>query len=421
MRTAYDCKEKADRLGLYTNVKSDRKNRRPRWAVSELNILTKYYPIIGPKAIVLLPGRTEEACCGMARKIGIARPSTGLWSESEFDILKGHYPQMGPEVSSLLPFRSVSGIINMALKMGIPGPDRGWTADDDKIIRAQYPRMGSSVASLLDGRHTETACIKRAHILGLTRPAEECMWSENELEILREHYPQLGRRTAKLLPGRTETACGNMANKLGLTKKGRSFPGRMPWTEDEIRILRDAYPKSGVSGVQKLLPHRSSSACSKMAIQLGLTANRSKEQIKWSDTELEILKSHYPDMGKDVTQLLPGRTTATCQRKASELGLSIRGHYWSEEEDAILKEYYPREGKRVSQRLPNRGEASCDHRARKLGLCRMKSMDDYISQADAVSETVQPAKAEAEAQNVEEADEGQPEEHTFDQFEMTHM
>ena len=238
-------------------------------------------------------------------------------------------------------------------------------------------------------------------------------------EILREHYPQLGRRTAKLLPGRTETACGNMANKLGLTKKGRSFPGRTPWTEDEIRILRDAYPKSGVSGVQKLLPHRSSSACSKMAIQLGLTAKRSKEQIKWSDTELEILKSHYPDMGKDVTQLLPGRTAATCQRKASELGLSIRGYYWSEEEDAILREYYPREGKKVSQRLPNRGETSCDSRARRLGLCRMKSMDDHISQADAVGEAVQSAKAEAEVQ--EESDEEQPEEHTIGQFGMTHM
>ena len=419
MRTAYDCKEKADRLGLYTNVKSDRKNRRARWAVSELNILTKYYPIIGPKAIVLLPGRTETACCGMAIKIGIARPSTGFWSESELNILKDHYPKMGSEVSSLLPFRSVAGITYMALKMGIPGPERGWTADDDEIMRAQYPHMGSSVALLLDGRHTETACIKRAQILGLSRPAEECVWSENELEILREHYPQLGRRTAKLLPGRTETACCDMAYKLGLTRKGRAFPGRTPWTEDEIRILRDVYPKSGVSGVQKLLPNRSSLACSKMAIQLGLTAKRSKEQIKWSDAEIEILKSHYPDMGKDVTRLLPGRTAATCCRIASELGLSIRGHYWSEEEDAILREYYPREGKKVSQRLPNRGETSCDSRARRLGLCRMKSMDDHISQAVAASEAVQPAKAEAEVQ--EESDEEQPEEHTIGQFGMTHM
>ncbi len=157
-----------------------------------------------------------------------------------------------------------------------------------------------------------------------------------------------------------------------------------------------------------------------MAIRLGLTTKRSKEQIKWSDTEIEILKEHYPDMGKDVTRLLPGRTAATCCRIASELGLSIRGDYWSEE-DAILREYYPREGKKVSQRLPNRGETSCDSRARKLGLYRMKSMDDHISQADAASEAVQPAKAEAEAQSVEEADEEQPEEHTIGQFGMTHM
>ena len=281
--------------------------------------------------------------------------------------------------------------------------------------------MGSSVASLLDGRHTGGACIQRAQFLGLSRPTEERVWSENELEILKEHYPQLGRRTAKLLPGRTETACGGMAKKLGLTKKGRVFSDKTPWTEDEIHVLREAYPKSGVSGVQKLLPHRSSSACSNMAIRLGLTAKQSKEQIVWSDTEIEILKEHYPDMGKDVTRLLPGRTAATCQRIACDLGLSIRGHYFSEEEDAILREYYHREGKEVSQRLPGRSESSCVQRARKLGLYRMKSMDDHISQADAASEAVQPAKAEAEAQSVEEADEEQPEEHTIGQFGMTHM
>lgn len=184
MRTAYDCKVKADKLGLYTNVKPDRKKRYAAWAVNELNLLAKYYPIIGPKAMVLLPGRTEAACCSMAQKIGIAQSSTGLWSESELTILKDHYPQMGPEISSLLPFRSTDGITSMAMKMGIPGPDRSWTAADDEILKAQYPHMGSSVESLLDGRHTGGACIQRARFLGLSRPTEERMWSENELEIL---------------------------------------------------------------------------------------------------------------------------------------------------------------------------------------------------------------------------------------------
>ena len=39
MRTAHDCKEKADYLGLYTSVKSAGKNRHVRWAVNELNRL----------------------------------------------------------------------------------------------------------------------------------------------------------------------------------------------------------------------------------------------------------------------------------------------------------------------------------------------------------------------------------------------
>ena len=72
----------------------------------------------------------------------------------------------------------------------------------------------------------------------------------------------------------------------------------------------------------------------------------------------------------------------TCQAKASALGLLVEGHFWTNEEDAIIKEYYPGEGQAVSQRLLNRSESSCVHRACKLGLCRIKSTDSAVPQAE---------------------------------------
>lgn len=79
---------------------------------------------------------------------------------------------------------------------------------------------------------------------------------------------------------------------------------------------------------------------------------------------------------------MPGRTAETCQTKASALGLSIEGRFWTDEEDAIIKRYYPKEGQAVSQRLLNRSESSCVQRASRLGICRIKSTDAAVLQAE---------------------------------------
>lgn len=64
LRTAFDCKQKADLLGLRTNVRQYQ--REDSWTPLEIEILSKYYPVISAKVMVLLPGRTENACVNMA-------------------------------------------------------------------------------------------------------------------------------------------------------------------------------------------------------------------------------------------------------------------------------------------------------------------------------------------------------------------
>lgn len=187
MRTAYDCTLKADKMGLHTNIRPSRKKRHTRWSIFELDILSKYYPIIGTKTMILLPGRTDAACVCMAQKTGIAAPGTGPWSEREIEVLRNHYPQMGTDAALLLPGRSSGSTGDMARKLGISGPEWEWTTADDEIIKAEYPHMGPSVATLLNGRRTEAACAQRAQFLGISCPIEELMWSKEEIEVLKKN------------------------------------------------------------------------------------------------------------------------------------------------------------------------------------------------------------------------------------------
>jgi len=118
--------------------------------------------------MVLLPGRTDSSCEGIAQKFGICEQSAEPWSERELEILKNNYPEMGKGVSILLPGRSDYAIQNRILKQEIPAPAKAWTAEEDEIIKTHYPQMGPSVAILFQGKRTESACLTRAHFLDVS-------------------------------------------------------------------------------------------------------------------------------------------------------------------------------------------------------------------------------------------------------------
>ena len=78
--------------------------------------------------------------------------------------------------------------------------------------------------------------------------------------------------------------------------------------------------------------------------------------IKWTKMEDDVLRSNYPDIGWKVCYIIPGRTKAACQIRASILGISYNNHYkeWTEEEKEIMRSFYPTIGSMVYEMLPNR-------------------------------------------------------------------
>lgn len=42
----------------------------------------------------------------------------------------------------------------------------------------------------------------------------------------------------------------------------------------------------------------------------------------WTDRELEILREHYPRIGRRVADMLPGRTRKACEIEAHRIGVA---------------------------------------------------------------------------------------------------
>ena len=142
------------------------------------------------------------------------------------------------------------------------------------------------------------------------------------------------------------------------------------WSETEIEILKKHYPEMG-GDVCKLLPGRSRYTCTSMANSLGIYYTKFTNNKLWTSEEIEILKKHYPEMGGDVCKLLPNKDKKICMNKANKLNIkhvTYIPNKWTNEEIEILKKHYPEIGSNVCELLANKDRKACRRKARKLGI-----------------------------------------------------
>lgn len=371
-RTPLDCINRARAMGLKTTVKQPKaQSEAVPWMIWELDILEKYYPLIGTKAAMLLSERSEKACFAKAAELNIVTPKPIQWSKEEFQLMEKFYPQIGTDVKAVLPGRTLKSIYRQAQLMGLKAPSH-WTPEEDELLNLYYPKMGTSVSKFFFGKRSGIACARRAKSLGLVNQNQRRPWSDEEFCILERFYPEIGPKIVEILPDRTESSCSKMAMRKGLSYKSREVKRRTAtkrWSVEELNILRESYPEMGPE-TYKLLPNRTQTACIKKAIELSLSTGINE----WSHDEDQILQANYPEIGAEVTELLPGRSKYACQKRAQALGIMRKSIMWTEDEDAILKMHYPSEGIVAFQRLPNRSTTALEGRVRTLGLHRRRSV-----------------------------------------------
>lgn len=145
-RTPLDCINRARAMGLKTTVKQPKaQSEAVPWMIWELDILEKYYPLIGTKAAMLLSERSEKACFAKAAELNIVTPKPIQWSKEEFQLMEKFYPQIGTDVKAVLPGRTLKSIYRQAQLMGLKAPSH-WTPEEDELLNLYYPKMGTSVS-----------------------------------------------------------------------------------------------------------------------------------------------------------------------------------------------------------------------------------------------------------------------------------
>lgn len=122
------------------------------------------------------------------------------------------------------------------------------------------------------------------------------------------------------------------------------------WTEEEISVLKEAYPTATHDELKKLLPNRSIEAIQTKAKNLKLKkdkATRSKNislarqkenSASYTQEELEIMKKIYPMHGvRGVKKALPHRTIKSIKQKAHTMGLKIKESEWKKDAEIVVK------------------------------------------------------------------------------------
>lgn len=191
-------------------------------------------------------------------------------------------------------------------------------------------------------------------------------YKEWEDDIIREYYPKNGISGCICrLPGRSY---GSISNRAALLMVNNKRDISSYWTKEEEQQLRELYPKFGRESY-KYLTDKSKESVIYKAKRLHLSCNSPYSQ-KWTENDVAILKEYYPSEGTKVQSRLSGqRSPSSIMCKARSLGLEYEGDKWTEEDIAILKKYYPSEGGNVQSRLSIKRSSPCTgDKARSLGL-----------------------------------------------------
>lgn len=264
-------------------------------------------------------------------------PPAPRWTDEEDAVLQEWYGQLSVRElrQRFLPQRSVAGICARAERLELTGATRNaWTAPELASLKKFYGRVPITelLRDHLPGR-SASAVHTRAHALGLSNKAS-AHWAPWEVEVLIAHYADTKVRAlqARYLPHRTLAAIVTHARLKGLSE-----PASAPWTADEDQILRTHYRSLSVPKIRACyLPHRTREAVRGRADVLGL---RKFPRIgPWSEEQLALLREEFPKPGGVVRLCEHFRCSGnTIRSKAKALGLSgPRGRRWSDKELAAL-------------------------------------------------------------------------------------
>ena len=157
--------------------------------------------------------------------------------------------------------------------------------------------------------------IAKAHELKVRREKVQfSLYTEEEDEIIRKYWTSMSisELQSKYLPHRTVSAITNHAYELGLRR------GRTPWSKFEDEILLNNFKNMSHADIQSLLPNRSYNAIYNRIRKLGL---RGGVFCKYTEDEISFIKNNFKTMSDAEIAKHLNKAPASIKEYRRKLGI----------------------------------------------------------------------------------------------------
>ena len=254
-------------------------------------------------------------------------------------------------------------IKNKALELGLGEHNSNrWTVEEEKLLREYSEKYIVSEISTKLGRSSKVITKKTAQ-MGIPVKFESDLTQE-QIEYLVQNINVLPIDTILTQLNISMYKLNNKCEELGIKRLARE------WSKKEIEILTKNVVKLSYEELTVLLPKRSSCAIAIKAAELNILPNKNREYInkKWGKLPPEVIAK---EVGLSVSSLYKHkRQLDILNNKTSNK------KPWTENEILILKEYSQKYyyGELIKV-LPGRTAASINSKAHELGI---KLIYEYV-------------------------------------------
>lgn len=160
-------------------------------------------------------------------------------------------------------------------------------------------------------------------------------FTDKDIEILREYYPKGNfDKIFKEIPGTTMSSIVGTCSRLGISA---DYYNDKKWTDEDLYIVKEYYYSNTLDEIREMICNRhSNNAIQTKALKyFGYSKDRT-----WTDDELDILYTYYPiESVDDVCARIPRRTRQAIIRQANNLDVQSKFYldtYWSSEDEEFL-------------------------------------------------------------------------------------
>lgn len=189
--------------------------------------------------------------------------------------------------------RKSSVIISMLKRYGaFKASNKRWTQEEIVLLKNNYSQSSWKEILSLIPKHDKESIITKACKLKIKR--DVAFWSESDIEILKESYKNHLSTDAirDVLNNKfTSGAILAKANKLGLIRNSK-------WSQVEINILKSDYSNLSLDELCNLLPNRNRSSIISKARKMNLYSHYYNEK-KWDESEVIFLLNNYMKMSDE--------------------------------------------------------------------------------------------------------------------------